>query len=120
MQASSLKKLQLKIIRHHYGLNATIFFIIVKPTNATANDVRRWHNLMVEIADFSEQYGMLISILLSIILVTFALFYALIFLFDIQLSFFAFSSLLLIFQDIFGLVETFKAGCSMTNQCYPA
>ena len=39
-------------MRHYYGLIASVFFI-VKPINVTSDDIKRWHNTLVAIADFA-------------------------------------------------------------------
>lgn len=120
LQTSSIKKLQLRIVRHYYGFTASIFFLIVKPIDACADDVKRWHNTLVAIADFCDKYGKVVIILAAIILTIFAIFSGLLFLFDIQYSAISLDSIARLFKNIFGFDKVLKTGCSINNQCYPS
>lgn len=120
LQTSSIKKLQLRIVRHYYGVTASVFFLIVKPINATADDIKRWHNTLVSIADFCDQYGKVFIILAVIISTIFILISGLLFMFDLQYSSFSVDGMAQLVKDIFGFNEISETGCFINNQCYPS
>lgn len=120
LQTSSIKKLQLRIVRHYYGRTASVFFLIVKPINATSDDIKRWHNTLVAIADFCDQYGKVFIITAVIILIIFALVSGILFLFDLSYSAISLDSIVLLVRNLFGLNGNSEAGCFMDNQCYPS
>ena len=120
LQTSSIKKLQLRIVRHYYGLTASVFFLIVKPINATSDDIKRWHNTLVAIADFCDQYGKAFIISAVIISTIFALISGVLFLFDLSYSAISLDSIVQLVRNLFGLNENSEAGCFIDNQCYPS
>jgi hypothetical protein len=120
LQTSSIKKLQLRIVRHYYGVTASVFFLIVKPINATADDIKRWHNTLVSIADFCDQYGKVFIILAVIISTIFLLVSGLLFMFDLQYSSLSLDSIVRLFKHIFGFDKMLETGCFINNQCYPS
>ena len=120
LQTSSIKKLQLTIVRHYYGFTASVFFLIIKPINATADDIKRWHNTLVTIADFCDQYGKIIIITAVIISTILGMLSALLFLFDLHYSSVSLDNTVRFFKAVFEFDEMSKAGCSMNNQCYPS
>lgn len=120
LQTSSIKKLQLRIVRHYYGFTASVFFLIVKPINANVDDIKRWHNTLVAIADFCDQYGKVVIISAATILTIMAIVSGLLFLFDLQYSAISFDRIVRLFSNIFGINEMLETGCSINNQCYPS
>ena len=100
MKTPSINRLQLRVLTHYYGLIPTGFFCLVKPRSATLADVVKWHNTLVSIGDFFEDYGFFIQKKLVIIAYITLLIFLLMFLFGIGFSDLTLENLLTFIYDV--------------------
>jgi len=120
MKNPSINRLQLKVLTHYYGLIPVGFFCLVKPRSATSADVVKWHNKLVSIADFFDDYGFFISTLLTITVLISLLIFLLVFFFGLSFSDLTLKNLLTFIYDVIAQYQ-FNNGSSYCKsyKCFP-
>jgi hypothetical protein len=85
MKKPSLKKLQRKLLTHHYGIVPTIIFYVWNPRGTSLDNLKKMHNSLEEIADvadFTKENSFMILGVTLVAVFSIALIYSLLFSFD--------------------------------------
>ena len=56
MKKPAFKSLQMRLLVHYYGVLPAGIFYLFNPLNPSLDHIKNWHNRLVTIADFLEEY----------------------------------------------------------------